>query len=117
MGAIVAGRQGAVVINQISNTNEIALGYTAWMEQTERAASKKIEFGTWWRLDVTYWRVAWIEATGELYAAERKPSDRFVVLSNLEKKQVNDLMHKWFDGDNLRALFGRFNLDPDAKPQ
>jgi len=100
------------VINQITSPNKIALGYTEWIEQTERTASKKIEFGTWWRLDATYWRVSWIEDTREFYAAERKPSDRFVVLSSLEKKEVNDLMHKWFDGDNLRALFGRFGYDP-----
>lgn len=104
--------QRAAVINQISNSNKIALGYAEWIEQTKRAASKKVEFGAWWRLDATYWRVAWIEDTGELYAAERKPSDRFVVLSHLGKKEVNDLMHKWFDGDNLRALFGRFGQDP-----
>lgn len=86
-------------------------GYADWM-QGERTTSVKIEFGTWWRLDATYWRVSWIEATGELCAVERKPSDRFVVICALTKKEVTDLMKKWFDGDNLAALFHRFNHDP-----
>jgi hypothetical protein len=55
----------------------------------------------------------WLETTGELYAAERKPSDRFVLLCRLEKKQVNDLMRKWYDGDNLDALLRRLGLAPD----
>lgn len=100
------------MINQITDSNKIAVGYGEWIEQTERIASKKIEFGVWWRLDKTFWRVVWIEDTGELYAAERKPSDRFVVLAQLDKKQVTELMKKWFDGDNLRALFGRFGTLP-----
>lgn len=76
----------------------------------ERTPSKKVEFGTWWRLGAMYWRVSWIEATGELYAVEAKPSDRFVVLSSMGKKQVNDLMRKWMDGDNLEALLKRFQI-------
>lgn len=100
-----------VVANQVPRafpTSEIGPGYAEWMLDVERTQSKKVELGTWWRLDVTYWRVSWIEATGELFAAERKPSDRYVVLAQLEKKQVSDLMHNWYDGDNLRALFQRF---------
>ena len=96
---------------------KIVSGYTTWALDPERAASKKIEFGTWWRLNATYWRVTWLETTGELYAAERKPSDRYVVLVCLGKKQVNDLMHKWFDGNNLHALFQRFNHDPAGEAQ
>lgn len=100
-----------VVANQaapVFPASQIAPGYADWMLEGDRTQSKKVEFGTWWRLDVTYWRVSWIEATGELFAAERKPADRFVVLAHLDKKQVSDLMHKWFDGDNLRALFQKF---------
>jgi hypothetical protein len=98
------------MIQESPSLGKIVAGYEAWI-QGERDASKKIEFGTWWRLNETYWRVLWIEATGELYAAERKPSDRYVVLGCLDKKHVTDLMRKWFDGDNLNALFGRFKQD------
>jgi hypothetical protein len=105
------------MLNQNASSGKIAFGYAQWAQEAARAASKTIEFGNWWRLDVTYWRVSWIEDTGELYAVERKPSDRYVVLACLDKKQVTEFMKKWFDGDNLRALFGRFNLDPNAKPQ
>jgi len=99
-------------VNETVSTGRIAAGYETWLQDMERAASKKIEFGNWWRLDVTYWRVTWIEATGELYAAERKPSDRYVVLRCMAKKEVNDLMRKWFDGDDLHMLFQRFAVDP-----
>jgi hypothetical protein len=90
----------------------INAGYKTWMSETVRAASKELQFGTWWRLDTTYWRVSWIEATGELYAVERGSGDHFAVLSCLEKKEINVLMRKWFDGDNLRALFQRFAQHP-----
>ncbi|MBI4671206.1 MAG: hypothetical protein HY741_06005 [Chloroflexi bacterium] len=89
---------------------KIVSGYDVWMQAMGRAASKKIEFGVWWRLDATYWRVVWLEATGELCAAERKPSDRYVVLCRLEKKEVNDFMRKWYDGDDLHALLRHFGL-------
>lgn len=94
-------------MSESASFGKIGPGYQRWI-QGERDASREIEFGTWWRLDETFWRVSWIEATGELYAVERKPSDRFVVFCCLNKKQVTDLMRKWFDGDNLHALFGRF---------
>lgn len=90
---------------------KIATGYATWMERMERTSSKKVEFGTWWRLDATYWRVSWIERTGELYAVEAKPSDRFVILSRMGKKEVSDMMRKWMDGNNLEGLFGRFQIE------
>ncbi len=105
------------MMNQTTGTGKIASGYAAWALESPRAASKKIEFGNWWRLDVTYWRVCWIEETGELCAVERKPSDRYVVLSCLEKKEVTELMKKWFDGDNLHALFQRFHHNPPQEKQ
>lgn len=104
-------------MSENSTFGKINAGYEEWAREPQRSVSKKIEFGTWWRLNSTYWRVTWLETTGELFAAERKPSDRFVVLSRLEKKQVNDLMHKWFDGDNLHVLLLRFNHDPAGEPQ
>ncbi len=94
---------------QQAHKNRITKGYAEWMQTLERTASKKIEFGNWWRLNKTFWRVSWIEATGELYAVEQRPvTDRFVLLTLLDKKQVTDLMRKWFDGNELEALFNRF---------
>ncbi len=96
-------------------TGKIVSGYRAWMQENKRAASNVLEFGAWWRLDTTYWRVAWIETTSELYAAEQKPSDRYIVLTWLDKKEVNELMKKWFDGNNLSALLHRFAPEPPAQ--
>ncbi|HZQ10374.1 MAG TPA: hypothetical protein VFD70_27595 [Anaerolineae bacterium] len=95
-------------MNRNETPVKIVPGYTTWIHQSARAASKQIVFGTWWRLDATYWRVSWIEATGELYAVELSPSDQFVVLDHLAKKEFNELMRRWYDGNNLHALFLRF---------
>jgi hypothetical protein len=89
----------------------IATGYTVWSRDSQRAASKKLEFGNWWRLDATFWQVTWLEATGELYAVEGKPSDRYIVLCRLEKKEVIQVMKNWFDGNELGGLFRRFEVD------
>lgn len=89
---------------------KIAPGFAEWMQDGKRAGSKKLEFGTWWRFGPSYWRVSWIEETKELYAAERGKSDRFVLLMELDRKAVNDLMKTWFDGDNLEALLHRFGV-------
>ncbi len=86
--------------------SRIREGYGDWNGEG-RAESKRIEFGTWWRLDETYWRVSWIEATEELVAVERPPSDRYVPVCCLSRREVTELMKKWFDGDNLHALFQR----------
>lgn len=95
-----------------SNKRKISAGFDAWLRAKDRAESKKIEFGKWWRLDASYWRVAWIEATNELYAVELGATDRYVLLTRLDKKEVNEFMKKWFDGDNLEALLHRFGIAP-----
>ena len=95
-----------------SNNHKISAGFAGWMQAEHRAASKEIEFGKWWRLDDSYWRVAWLEATNELYAVEAGKSDRFILLARLERKDVHTLMKNWFDGDNLSALLHRFGLAP-----
>lgn len=95
-----------------SNQHKISAGYAAWMQAPRRADSKKIEFGKWWRLDASYWQVAWLEATNELYAMEVGKTDRFVLLTRLDKKEVNEFMKQWFDGDNLEALLHRFGIAP-----
>lgn len=99
-------------MNVRSHNGKVAAGFDAWMQVEERFTSRKIEFGKWWRLDASYWRVSWIEATNELYAVEEGESDRFILLTELDKKGVNTLMNKWFDGNNLHALLQRFGLAP-----
>ncbi len=89
---------------------KIAPGFDEWMRSGKRAASKEIEFGQWWRFGRSYWRVSWIQETNELYAVERGESDRFVLLTELDRNAVNELMKKWFDGDNLEALLHRFGV-------
>lgn len=96
------------------NTGKIAKGLDVWLEGAQRAASKKVEFGIWWRLDTSYWRVLWLEATEELYAQERGESDRFILLTHLSKQELKVLMNQWFDGDNLLALIHR--LGPKVVP-
>jgi hypothetical protein len=100
------------VTNQVTSPGQVGLGYHAWIEQNERAASKKVDFGIWWRWNTTFWRVAWIEATNELYAAERQPSDRFVLVTLLDKKEVTELMRKWFEGNDLQGLFQKCKRAP-----
>lgn len=95
---------------QESNKRKIGAGFAAWLRAKDRADSKMIEFGKWWRLDASYWRVAWLEATNELYAVELGEMDRYVLLTRLAKKEVNELMKNWFDGDNLEALLHRFGI-------
>lgn len=95
---------------QEPRNRKISAGFAAWMQAKHRADSKKIEFGKWWRLETTYWRVSWLEATNELYAVELGETDRFVLLTRLDKKEVNELMKKWFDGDNLNVLLNRFGI-------
>ncbi len=46
-------------MNQNETPVKIVPGYTTWIHQSARAAAKQIVFGTWWRLDTTYWRVSW----------------------------------------------------------
>ena len=99
-------------MQQHSDKGTIVSGFNAWIQASPRAASKKIEFGNWWRLEATYWRVIWLEATEELYAAERGKSDRFMFLTHLTKAELKVLMNKWFDGDNLSALLQRLGLAP-----
>ncbi len=79
------------------------MGYEAWIQETNRAASRELEFGAWWVMDGTHWRVAWIENTGELYAAEQA-SDRVLVLGHFARRDIHNRMREWFNGDDLSAL-------------
>ncbi len=82
----------------------IRSGYETWIKNPSRAASSEIHHGAWWRTAGAYWRVSWLEATNEFYAAELGSTDRFVFLGNFEKKDIAALMRGWFDGDNLSLL-------------
>jgi hypothetical protein len=85
----------------------ITSGYNVWIHETRRAKSSELNFGAWWEMEGTQWRVSWIEDTGELYAAELA-SDRYLVLGHFAtKRDISRMMHNWFDGDNLAALVRR----------
>jgi hypothetical protein len=89
-------------------TIHITSGYSTWIRQPLREKSGEVNFGAWWELEGARWRVSWIEATGELYAAEVGVTDRFVVLGRFEnKKDINQKMQHWFEGGNLDALIQR----------
>jgi hypothetical protein len=51
--------------------------------------------------------MAWIEATNELYAEELGRSDRFIVLGELDRAEVQALLRHWYDGDNLQVFLQR----------
>ena len=94
---------------------EIAKGYEAWSHERHRAAGAGINFGDWWRMEQSYWRMAWIEATEELYAEELGRSDRFVLLGRLDRKEVLALLRNWYDGDNLQVLLQRLEASRARK--
>lgn len=102
-------RMNTFSMNPNTAPGTIALGYEAWINQPDRAASAELKLGDWWRMEQSYWRMAWIEETGELYAEELGPLDRFVLLKRLDRKEVLDLMRRWYDGDNLSAFLVRLN--------
>jgi len=99
-------------------SGEIMSGFRAWRSDPARAGGE-LEFGAWWRLEEVYWRMAWIEATQELYAAKLAAGDRFIVLGQFAKKEVVELLRKWYDGDNLQAFVQRLQapLSPEPKAQ
>ncbi len=83
----------------------ITSGYTTWIHEPQRARSGELNFGAWWKMEGARWRVSWIEDTGEFYAAELGTADRFIVIGHFDtKKDANNMMRHWFEGNNLRAL-------------
>jgi hypothetical protein len=82
-------------------------GFEVWMNEPLRAGSARLSYGAWWRTESAYWLLSWIEDTGELCAVELGGTDRFIILGNFEKKAINALMRRWFDGDNLGMLIRR----------
>lgn len=84
-------------------------GYTLWIAHPRRKRSPELDFGVWWRVPSSraYWRVSWIEATGELYARELAlGSDRFLVLGIFPTEgQAEAAMEGWAEGDHDLARF------------
>ena len=94
----------------------IKSGYDVWMHESRRAESTEVHYGAWWTMNGTHWRVSWIEGTGELYAMELGASDRFILIGKFEtKKEIQQKMRGWFDGDDLAALVQRLTPKPGAR--
>jgi len=77
-------------------------GYKAWISQPERARGLELDFGVHWTLGPGippphYWRVSWIEATGELYDRELEPEgDRYIFLGpHATREEVEEAMAGW----------------------
>ncbi len=86
-------------------------GYEIWIQEASRAKSRELEFGAWWVMEGTHWRVAWIEDTGELYAAEQA-TDRFLLLGHFTRRDIHTRMRAWFSGDDLNALIQHLQAKP-----
>jgi hypothetical protein len=97
---------------QEQTSKAIVSGFETWINEATRAASGELDFGAWWRSNYSYWQVAWIEATRELYAAELGTSDRFLCIGLFEKRDVIQIMRLWHDGDNLGMLVQRLTGQP-----
>ena len=91
-------------------------GYRAWRGDPTRAGGE-LDFGAWWRMEEMYWRMSWIEATQELYAVKLPVGDRFILLGQFTKKEVGELLRKWYDGDNLQAFVQRLQAPVSPAPQ
>jgi hypothetical protein len=110
--------QKDLVTQNAPTLGTVVSGYEAWINEPARAASGEVSFGAWWRSDGAYWNVLWIEDTGELCAVELGETDRFVFMGNFLKKEINETMRRWFDGDNLTLLIQRFSAAAgNAAPQ
>lgn len=89
----------------------VSSGFNAWRQDSQRSGSAQVDFGAWWEMGGSNWRVAWIQNTGELYAAELGLSDRFLLLGKFAtKKEVNQTMQRWNEGADLAALLRRFGV-------
>jgi len=74
---------------QQNNSLKIQNGYRQWIETPERKFSGEIDFGCWWGLhqrEYPWWRVSWIEKTGELYAVNLS-NDEYIILDNFKTKE------------------------------
>ena len=105
----------ATLLNPLSN-------FQNWICVPDRATSREIDFGVNWTLKGEgrwpFWRLSWIETTGELYAVEMTadvsdPGRRFIVLGTiLELESVERTLTNWADPvcsfyRNLTALYMR----------
>ncbi len=87
------------------------MGYETWIQEPSRATSRELEFGAWWVMEGTHWRVAWIEDTGELDAADPN-TDRVLVLGHFARRDIHNRMRAWFNGDDLQALIQHLQRKP-----
>jgi len=106
------------------STPTIQGGYKKWIAVSRRRKSEKLHFGISWKLDerransciAGYWRVSWIEATGELYAKELMyRSDRFVVLGHFGTRDEVEARMKTRDNPEMpRDLHSWFGVEEVA---
>lgn len=88
----------------------IYTGYWAWRDCPDRMITREVDFGYIWtekERDRPFWRVSWIEGSGEVYGVELIPSPfclpddrrRFVVLAKglNSRAEVERYMRGWDD--------------------
>lgn len=99
----------------------ITRGYSEFMRDPDRARSREVDFGVWWSDSIDsdgtrkgpFWRVSWLEATGELYAVSF--GTKLVILGTFNtREEVEKAMEGWANHDSpdymdLRALAERLS--------
>ena len=96
---------------------KILSDYKAWIADPKRARSPELDFGVSWNLTAQctwpFWRVSWIDDTGELYARELGPdSDRFIILGYFPtRKAVEKRLTGWSDSLYAKSLADWFGDD------
>lgn len=85
-------------------------GHKLWMAEGERSQSPQVQFGAWWEMEGSLWRVSWIEKTGDLFATELKATDRYMILGHFPtRKDLRQALGGWFGGNSLPALINRLD--------
>lgn len=98
---------------------DITRNYTEFIKEPTRARSREVDFGVWWSDRIgpdgnrkgPFWRVSWLEATGELYAVSM--GTKLVILGTYpDRMEVEKAMRGWENPNNpdymdLRALVDR----------
>lgn len=81
-------------------------GYKKWIAEPKRAKSREFDFGDQWCLTTPqppWWKVSYIEATGELYARELG-TDRYVVLEHFDSLAEVEARMKGWENEPYRFL-------------
>jgi len=82
-----------------NDSMKIQNGYKQWIETPERKFSREIDFGCWWGLHqrkYPWWRVSWIERTGELYAVNLSNLNEYIILDNFKTKEEVEIRMKGY---------------------